>query len=730
MNAGEPRLPSHTEDFICHYFALVRAANDLLAAPHFERLLRLHEQIEEAYMPGGPPMSPVYDSFSLQHVLGQVPHGPGDETPFSVMARLTAGDSSRAEFHELARALCVAHVDLYRVTRADALCAEIEPVRGGSSLAVHLTGPFLRTNDRMLARVVPFRGKQYISDSPYLLMASEREWLDYFERVVASNTRDSPGAAAPSHDPRAKHQVSKKQSARRRQQERSKTQKLAPAQVVSRHLRRGPSERFWLDYVMDASAGERGGIVFLAGVPDRPELLPHSEHYAPSPDADSVESVPPMARLRAELVRIAEREGLVSEAKLALRLALERAGLPPDDLAANEQNLFMAYCTLGARSTRGLTALDYFENEFGKDPRGAASLDADLRATTAGLKRGWFSVLLVERIHLDRGLELFDALRRKKIQVTERAATRQLSHGDVLLGWLCEDEQGVLTLEGGVAYVPALFAPAFMERAKALRDAVRPSRRADWRTRSSQIVLALIVELRAVIAAMPLPRLVNTSGDALNLATARYVVLDRSAALEGLARAFETTGDDSFAWLDGAQTLLAELELAGDLLLVRVNSVERLRDVKARIEEALGRAVRASLDAFEGDVAESVRQRLDFGSQRTDPPELPADIRAQVHAAVLQQIRAVLDQPIPQFRNQTLREVARRERSRPDAVSWLREQERILKSNPQMRGLDLRPLWRELGLEYQGIETDPPMHARETGFDGVCRAEGRISPSE
>lgn len=47
-------------------------------------------------------------------------------------------------------------------------------------------------------------------------------------------------------------------------------------------------------------------------------------------------------------------------------------------------------------------------------------------------------------------------------------------------------------------------------------------------------------------------------------------------------------------------------------------------------------------------------------------------------------------------------------KGRPDAVSWLREQERILKSNPQLAGLDLRPLWQELALPFQGLETDPP----------------------
>ncbi len=76
---------------------------------------------------------------------------------------------------------------------------------------------------------------------------------------------------------------------------------------------------------------------------------------------------------------------------------------------------------------------------------------------------------------------------------------------------------------------------------------------------------------------------------------------------------------------------------------------------------------------------------------------------------MLAKVRSTLDEPIPQFKGKTLRQLARSVKGRPDAISWLREQERILKSNPQFAGLDLRPLWQELALPFQGLETDPPL---------------------
>ena len=97
------------------------------------------------------------------------------------------------------------------------------------------------------------------------------------------------------------------------------------------------------------------------------------------------------------------------------------------------------------------------------------------------------------------------------------------------------------------------------------------------------------------------------------------------------------------------------------------------------------------------------------GGLNRAPIELPLEMATQLRQMITEKIRATLDAPTPQFRGKTLREVARSKRSRPDAGSWLREQERILRINPQLSGLDLRPIWQELGLEYQGLDSDPPL---------------------
>lgn len=676
-------LPPDVETFHLHYFAVVRAAVALLDAPAFERLARLSEAIEEEYMPGGPPMSPVYDSFSVQHVLAEVPVGPADETPHSVVAKLTSGSPARSRFHALARALADACFDLYRVVSVSGLEAELSPVRGGDSLSVKTTGPFFRRDDVALVRVLPFEGNHFVADSPYLLKAPVQDWLDYFERVAASLR---PRAATANDRPKGK--MSPKQEAKWRQRQRSSAQNWDPEAAIRLHLKRGRSERYWLDYVLDAYAGERNGIVYLAGVPDRPETLPHSSANVPAP-----RSLTPMARLHERLQEVAARDGMLAQAAGELDRAFKELGVEKEPLDPNDLQLFIAYSTLEARSKEGSTALDRVEPEWASEP--------EMREAGETVRRGGFGVLRVDRIHLDEGLDVFEARSGKKLFVSERSGTRQLAQGDLLLGWLCAEPEGNLILEGHVTRVPALFADPVIEF---VRSAQARRRKIDFRESPGTLPIRLLVALRKLRETF-VPELVNTSGDRLQLATGRFLITDRARALAGLAKAFTKVDDGTYAWLDETETVLARIEVVGDKLMLRVNSLERLQAAKARVQASLGDAVKPSLDDLEPDLAETIRTRRSGGEARA--LQLPPEAAAQIRAVVVEKIRDTLDSPIPQFRGKTLRQVARAKNSRPDAVSWLREQERLLKSNPQLADIDLRPIWRELNLEYQGLETDP-----------------------
>jgi hypothetical protein len=295
----------------------------------------------------------------MQLVLGAAPQGPGSETPYSVLARLLLRDPSRARLQRMAQSLADARFELYRVRSAKGNDAEVEPARGGAALRVRLTGPFLRTGDFGLMRVLPFDGGFFIADSPYLLKASEKDWRDHLARVVARQQKSAPTLSSSKAST-----LSSKEQARRRQKEKAKAGRNAPEEIIEHYLHFGSSERSWLDYIMDAYAGERNGIVFLAGVPDRREILPHSDKYEPAPRAQ----LSPLAQLREALMRVAAKEGLFELAMEGLKQLCGEMNVDQVELTPNEQNLLVAYVTLGLRGKDGRTSLARFERS--REPRG------------------------------------------------------------------------------------------------------------------------------------------------------------------------------------------------------------------------------------------------------------------------------------------------------------------------------------------------------------------------
>jgi hypothetical protein len=693
-DSAEEELPDDIQPFFGHYCAVTRAAVELLGAPAFDGLARFHDAVEEEYMPGGPPLSPVYDSFAMQFVLGSVQQGIGNETPYSVLARLLLRDPGRARLQGMAQSLAEARFELYRVKSARGYDAELEPVRGGSAFPVRLTGPFLRAGDFGLMRVLRFDDELFIADSPYLLQASEEEWREHLARVVAQQRGP---AAAPA--PKKTGKLSSKELARRRQKEKARAGRNEPEEIIKRYLQFGLSDRYWLDYVMEAYAGERRGIVFLAGVPDRPQLLPHSNENQDDPE------LPPAAELRTALVRTAMDEGLLDLVLAELRRLARFNGIESGEPSPNEFPLLGAYSTFGLRANDGTTVLSRFERS-----RAAESLHPDVRSFIECLKNGWFTVVRVDRVHLDQGLEVFDLLREQELRISERLATRRLGLGDLVLGWLCQDPTGTLTLEGSLAHVPSVLAEPLLPLVAALRRAMPPlADEQAWKQAAADLVLPLVAGIIQVRAEPPLPELMNTSGDPMELITALYRIRDHARVVAALPRAFTTNGDGSYGWVDEAGTPLAYLELSRSTLRLVVNSRKRVTAAQERIEALLGDAVERSLQAHE-DVKQAVRGRRGKSrkrSSKSEPMELPPEVLGQLQQVVLAKIRSTLDQGIPQFKGKTLRQLARSAKDRPDAISWLREQERLLRSNPQLAGLDMRPLWEELGIPFQGLETDP-----------------------
>jgi hypothetical protein len=489
-----PALDAGTEQALLHCRAVLAAALQLLGAPQFERAGRWHDRLRDEFNPGGPPRSPVYDSYATQHILADVPHGLAGETPCSALAWLTRHDPTRERLHQAARALADSHHDVYRVLRSEGTRADLERLRDRQALMVRQTDDFLRGGDLSLARVLAFAGGHFIVEPPYLLRASDRDWLEYFQRVAPDEA--SPPSATHHRSPGQHAKLTPKQRARLRQKKAAQRDQGSEAALL-RHLKNGSTERYWFEYIVDAYAGERRGVVYLAGVPDRPETLPHHDAFDPAT------AVPqePMQRLRDALLNVAEREGILDSSERALRISCEDQGIEFTELPESDQPLFTAYCTLGARSARGLTALEHLERD--------GAFDSEQRPLLEGLKRGWFSALRVDELHTD-AFKASDTLQDKPLLIS-RPARLELGVGDLILGWLYEAPDATLQLEGGLLHIPSLLGPAVSSLIRDARRALPAVSAADWQRQSAELPLLILLGLTIVRRRKPLQLVRDTS---------------------------------------------------------------------------------------------------------------------------------------------------------------------------------------------------------------------------
>lgn len=694
---GEIPIPDEVIGLVTQSTTVVQAAFALLEHSAFAGLARRYEQQEEEYMSGGPPMSPLYDSYSLMHVIAEIPQGVADETPLSVLARLLESSPAHADLHHMARDMAESLLDLYRVTSVDGPRSQLVHVRSGQPLTVLTSGPFLRDGDLFLGRVFTARdGRRFISHSPYLLQSSEQEWRQYFERVLQRQaSSDSAGVA----EKAAKKQKRTKKDGQgpRRQDD--------PGRTLRRHLQRGDNWRTWPEYIVEGYVGNRNGIVRLAGVPDRPETLPHNEAYE-RPRISAPDDATPLERLRVKLMELADSSGRMAHARESI---CEELGVGQiSDLTQGSQYLFLAQCMYGALDGKGRTALDEYA--------ASDAVRADEKPDIAALQRGWFSLFRVERVELNEGFVVMDALRRKRLRILDRSATRSLSVGMVLAGWIMQDVAGTTRLEGAVITLPWLAQDGIIDASKEALDALRREYRELSATqRLGMLPCFIIVATEKARSHLALPELQNTSGDRIVFSKTRYRVRDQRVVVEMLERQFQresSAGDmDSndqktktrtYSWLSEDDTLYGTLTLSGGVLAVSTNSVERLKELKERLESQLGAALAPGLDSFEGEAA--LREKLTNEGPGAPPMELSKEMKVAIAEQIGRRLMKTLDEPIAKFSGKTLRQLARGKKSRADAVNWLREQERMFRANPQLDEVDLRPLWRELGLEYQGID--------------------------
>ena len=221
-------------------------SEQLTALPEMRRFAKLIGDAEEEYMPSGPPMSPLTGSYFTCWAFFDACVGQDEETIGSVGIAVASTFGMHREVVRLIGLMHQSRMGIFvhqGVDKGALLLREL--VTGRVVRAICPAGYMGQSGELWYARVLPppfpGLGEHVVFTTPYvLLQAKEYDWQAYFRRTLPDTAQEARVAA------------------------------------YERHMKFGPSRSYWNEFVFEAYHNYRSDRIYLTGVPDIPESLPHS----------------------------------------------------------------------------------------------------------------------------------------------------------------------------------------------------------------------------------------------------------------------------------------------------------------------------------------------------------------------------------------------------------------------------------------------------------------------
>jgi len=221
-------------------------SEQLTALDEMAPFLKLFSEAEDEYMPSGSPMSPLTTSFFTCWAFFDVCTGTDSETIGTTAMEVGRAFGMHAELVRVIDLMQQSRMGLYvnegtdgdlvvlRELATDATCHTVVPpgYRGQKGELWYV---------RVLPPPLPGATEHVAFTTPYLILRPElRDWEAYFRRVLP----DAP--------------------------------RQARLDTYDRHMKFGPTPRYWTEYVFEAYVNHRNDVIFLRGLPDVEESRPHS----------------------------------------------------------------------------------------------------------------------------------------------------------------------------------------------------------------------------------------------------------------------------------------------------------------------------------------------------------------------------------------------------------------------------------------------------------------------
>ncbi len=224
-------------------------AEQLLELDEMRIFAKLIGEANHEYVPSWPPMSPITTSYFWCWSNLDLAANAHRETLGSVIVRVATAFGVHPNLLAMMKTFNDSRMGLYRVEAlTDGGLQLVDLVTAERCAAICESGHPGAVGELWFTRVLPpsmpGSAEPVVFTSPYILIApDEAGWARYLDRIAAQ-------------DP-----------------------KRCRNNALERHLKWGPSRRYWTEFVFEGYVNHRPGAIYLKGLPDIPASRPHSPEY-------------------------------------------------------------------------------------------------------------------------------------------------------------------------------------------------------------------------------------------------------------------------------------------------------------------------------------------------------------------------------------------------------------------------------------------------------------------
>jgi hypothetical protein len=222
-------------------------AEQVLALPEAEKFAKLLAAAEDAYMPTGPPMSPLTGTYFFGWAYCDLTVGAAKETAAGCTIDVVATLGVDTGLVSAMRTFAASRMGLWTVLgHGDGTTTLREGVMGDTRECVVPAGWRGTRGELWLARVLPAPMEglpSLVFTTPYVLWTHPSEWEEYLGRTLTRMDPKNPSRAYPAL------------------------------------MKYGLSARYWPEFVFEAYANHKPEAVFLLGLPDVDGSRPHGKGF-------------------------------------------------------------------------------------------------------------------------------------------------------------------------------------------------------------------------------------------------------------------------------------------------------------------------------------------------------------------------------------------------------------------------------------------------------------------